>query len=77
VDHPRVRTARAEVLFRQGEIREAAKEWVHVINSGSPEAKAYLGLARVRKANSMYSSAAEMIMKAHEFNPDNPDIKEL
>jgi Tfp pilus assembly protein PilF len=75
VDHPRVRTARAEVLFRQGEIRQAEQEWVDVINSGYPEARAYLGLARVRKANSMYTSAAKLIVKAHEFNPDDSDIK--
>src|SRR5215469_1284211 len=77
VDHPRTRTARAEVLFRQGEIVEAEKEWVNVINSGYPEARAYLGLARVRLANSMYRSAAKMIKKAHDFNPDDPEIKGL
>src|SRR5262249_37898216 len=60
VDHPRTRTARAEVLFRQGEIVEAEKEWVNVINSGYPEARAYLGVARVRLANSMYRSAVKM-----------------
>jgi tetratricopeptide (TPR) repeat protein len=77
VDHPRTRTARAEVLFRQGEIVDAEKEWLNVVNSGYPEARAYLGLSRVRLANSMYRSAAKMIKKAHDFNPDDPDIKEL
>jgi tetratricopeptide (TPR) repeat protein len=77
VDHPRTRTARAEVLFRQGEIGDAEKEWVNVVNSGYPEARAYLGLSRVRLANSMYRSAAKMIKKAHDLNPDDPDIKEL
>jgi tetratricopeptide (TPR) repeat protein len=77
VDHPRTRTARAEVLFRQGEIGDAEKEWLNVVNSGYPEARAYLGLSRVRLANSMYRSAAMMIKKAHDLNPDDPDIKEL
>jgi tetratricopeptide (TPR) repeat protein len=76
-DHPRTRTARAEVLFRQGEIGDAEKEWLNVVNSGYPEARAYLGLSRVRLANSMYRSAAKMIKKAHDFNPYDPDIKEL
>ena len=46
-DHPRIRVARAEVLFRQGEIVRAEKEWADVINSGYAEVRAYLGLARV------------------------------
>lgn len=77
VDHPRTRTARAEVLFRRGEIVDAEKEWLKIVNSGYPEARAYLGLSRVRLANSMYRSAAKMIKKAHDFSPDDPDIKEL
>jgi len=77
VDHPRVRTARAEVLFRQGEISQAEKEWVSVINSGYPEARAYLGLARGRRANSMYRGEGELIRKAHDLNADDPDIKVL
>src|SRR5262245_32909440 len=40
-DHPRVRTARAEVLFRQGDIDRAEKEWAEVVNSGYPEGRAY------------------------------------
>lgn len=43
-----------------------------VVNSGYPEARAYLGLARVRSANSMHRSAANMIRKAHELNQDDP-----
>jgi len=77
VDHPRTRAARAEVLFRQGEVVEAEKEWVNVINSGYPEARAYLGLARVRLASSMYRSAAKLIRKAHDLNPNDPEIKGL
>jgi len=76
-DHPRVRTARAEVLFRQGEIVQAEKEWVNVINSGYPEARAYLGLARARRANSMYDGSAKMIHKAHELKPTDPEMTEL
>ena len=71
-DHPRVRSARAEVLFRQGEIAEAEKEWVKIVNSGYPEARAYLGLARVRKTNAMYDGSVRMINKAHELKHDRP-----
>ena len=48
---------------------------VKVIKSGYPSARAYLGLARVRKAISMYASAKRMIDKAHELDPNDPDIQ--
>ena len=56
-DAPRIRVAHGEVLFRQGKIDLAEKEWVAVVNSGYPEARAYLGLARVDRAAAMYKSA--------------------
>ncbi|MGA9475253.1 MAG: aspartyl protease family protein [Terriglobales bacterium] len=75
-DAPRIRVAHAEVLFRQGKIEEAEKEWVNIINSGHPEARAYLGLSRVRHAVAMYKSSQIAIKKAHELDPGDPDIEE-
>lgn len=75
-DSPRMRSARAEVWFRQGRIAEAEKEWVAVVNSGYPEARAYLGLARVRNAIAMYKTAKAMIDKAHDLDPNDSDIQE-
>jgi tetratricopeptide (TPR) repeat protein len=71
-----IRVARGEVWFRQGKIVEAEKEWVDVINSGHPEARAYLGVARVRNAIAMYRTAKSMVDKAHELDPEDPDIRE-
>ena len=68
--------APAEVWFRQGKIAEAEKEWVEVVNSGYPEARAYLGLARVRNAIAMYKTAKTMIDKAHDLDPNDSDIQE-
>ena len=73
---PLMKVAQAEVWFRQGKISEAEKQWVEVINSGYPEARAFLGLARVRDAIAMYKSAKKMIEKAHELDPYDPDIQE-
>jgi tetratricopeptide (TPR) repeat protein len=73
---PRIHVARGEVWFRQGKIPEAEKEWVDIINSGYPEARAYLGLARVRHAIAMYKAEKKMIDKAHELDPDDPDIQQ-
>jgi tetratricopeptide (TPR) repeat protein len=75
-NHPRTQVAQAEVWFRQGKIAQAEKEWVDVINSGYPEARAYLGLSRERTALAMYKSAKKMIDRAHELDPSDPDIQE-
>jgi tetratricopeptide (TPR) repeat protein len=74
-DSARLRVALAEVYFRQGKIAEAEQEWVKAINSGAIEARAYLGLARVRNALSMYKKGKAMIDKAHELDPADPDIE--
>ncbi|HET7891197.1 MAG TPA: aspartyl protease family protein [Candidatus Sulfotelmatobacter sp.] len=76
VNSPRIKVAQAEVWFRQGKISEAEKLWVEVIKSGYPEARAFLGLARVRDAIAMYKSAKKMVDKAHELDPYDPDIQE-
>jgi tetratricopeptide (TPR) repeat protein len=74
-DSPALHVAQGEVYFRQGKIKEAEQEWVNVVNSRHVEARAYLGLARVRDALSMYKSGKAMIDKAHELDPDDPDIQ--
>ena len=74
-DSPVLHVAQGEVYFRQGKIKEAEQEWVNVVNSRHMEARAYLGLARVRNALSMYKSGKAMIDKAHELDPDDPDIQ--
>ena len=71
----RMKVAQAEVWFREGKINEAEQQWVEVINSGYPEARAFLGLARVRDAIAMYKSAKKLIDKAHELDPNDPDIQ--
>ena len=67
--------ALGEVYFRQGKIGEAEQEWVNIINSGHADARAHLGLARVRNAISMYGKGKTSIDKAHELDPSDPDIE--
>jgi Flp pilus assembly protein TadD len=74
-DGPAVRVALGEVYFRQGKIAEAEREWVNVINSGHADARAYLGLVRVDKAMSLYKKAKDKIDKAHQLDPNDPDIQ--
>ena len=72
-----VHVALGEVYFRQGKIPDAEKEWLDVANAGSRDAHVYLGLARVRRASSMYKSAQAMIDKALQLDPTDPDIRFL
>ena len=76
-DSPPVRVALGEVYFRQGKIAAAEQEWANVINSGHQDARAYMGLARVRWAVSNYKSGWSMIDKAHQVDPTDPEIHSL
>jgi tetratricopeptide (TPR) repeat protein len=76
-DSPQVHVALGEVYFRQGKNPEAEQEWVKVINSGHAEARAYMGLARVRWALSLYKKGWDMIDKAHTMDPSDPEIRKL
>jgi predicted aspartyl protease len=76
-DSPVVRVALGEVYFRQGKISEAELEWVNVIKSGHADARAYLGLARVRWAISMYKSGWRLIDEAHRLDPTDPEIRRV
>ncbi|MGA7927566.1 MAG: aspartyl protease family protein [Candidatus Sulfotelmatobacter sp.] len=74
-DSPSLHVVLGEVDFRQGKISEAEQEWVNVIHSGHLEARAFLGVARVRNACSMYKKGKMMIDEAHELDPGDPDIQ--
>jgi len=76
-DSPVVRVALGEVYFRQGKISTAELEWVNVIKSGRADARAYLGLARVRWAISMYKSGWKLIDEAHRLDPTDPEIRRV
>jgi tetratricopeptide (TPR) repeat protein len=73
-DSAPVRVALGEVYFRQGKIDGAEAEWAAVINSGHQNARAYLGLARVRASRSLYKGASTLIEKAHQLDPNDPEI---
>ena len=53
-DSYHLHVALGEILFRQGRIDAAEREWINVINFGHPDARSYLGLSRVRNALAMY-----------------------
>jgi tetratricopeptide (TPR) repeat protein len=74
-DSPTVQVALGEVEFREGLISEAEREWVNSINSGHAEGRAYLGIARVSDALSLYKRARAMLERAHELDPEDADVR--
>ena len=70
-----LQVAEGEVDFRQGKIADAEKLWANVINGGNAEPRAYLGIARVRRAIGMHRTAKGMIDRAHALDPHDPDIQ--
>ncbi|HYL98878.1 MAG TPA: aspartyl protease family protein [Blastocatellia bacterium] len=69
------REALAEVHFRQGKIVDAERELDALINANTKEARAYLELSRIYRCNSWYKHEKEMIDRAHELDPNEPDIQ--
>jgi len=67
--------ALGEVLFRDGKIPEAEREWLGVTKSGHTDARAHMGLARVSAAAAQYKQAKREIDEAHRLDPDDPDIQ--
>lgn len=74
-DSQLLRVARGEVSFRQGRMHDAEQEFLGVVNSDSPDARAYLGLARISEATSMHARARRMLERAHELDPGEPEIQ--
>jgi len=76
--HPDLRVAEGELLFRQGQILEAGKLFDEVISAPpvtAPNARAYLGAARVAAASALYARESVLIRRAHELDSSDPDIR--
>lgn len=80
---PDLKVAEGELLFRQGEIPEAGKLFDEVITAPPspaqpnvpPNARAYLGAARVAAASTMYARAHILLTRAHAIDPSDPDVR--
>ncbi len=70
-----VHVAMGEVYFRQAKMDEAEKEFLREIKRGTRDARAYLGMARLYAAFSFHKSAKQMIDRAYELDPADPDIR--
>jgi predicted aspartyl protease len=72
---PDAQVALGEVYFRQGRLHDGEVQFVNVINSQANNARAFLGLARISNAGSLYRRGKEMIDKAYALDPADPDIR--
>lgn len=80
-----LKVAEGELLFRQGEIPEAGKLFSEVMTTppdpahlnSPPNARAYLGGARVAEANAMYARQHILLTRAHALDKTDPDIQKL
>lgn len=70
-----VHSALGDVLFRKGELHDADVEWVKAANSPKPDGRAFLGKARIENAMSLYAKAKKSLERAHELDPDDPEIQ--
>jgi len=68
-------SALGEVYFRQARMEESEKEFLVGLNAPDPDARAYLGLARLYDAYSLHARARKMLEKAHALDPRDPDIQ--
>jgi len=76
-ENPDFKVAQGELLFRQGEIPEAGTLFSEVMVLVPPNARAYLGAARVAEATAMYAREHILITRAHEIDAVDPDIKKM
>jgi len=80
-----LKVAEGELLFRQGEIPEAGAVFDEVLSTPPdplhpntpPNARAYLGAARVAAANAMYAREHILIKRAQALDASDPDIQKL
>jgi len=80
-----LKVAEGELLFRQGEIPEAGAVFDDVLSTppdpahpnATPNARAYLGAARVAAANAMHAREHILLRRAHALDASDPDIQKL
>lgn len=68
------RTTLGDVYLRQGKLSDAEREYLTPVRAGIVDARAYYGLARISWMTSSSKRAKRMIDKAHELDPNDPEI---
>lgn len=64
-----------DVQFRWGEMSPAELSYRQALKLDAANVDAYLGLARIYRAYSLYGHAYSSLQRAHELAPDNPEVQ--
>ena len=70
-------TAMGDVQFRLAEMVEAEKSYHKGLQIDSHQVGAYLGLARLYRAYSLYRHAYDSLKAAYQIAPDDPEVQRL
>jgi tetratricopeptide (TPR) repeat protein len=73
-DLPTAGSAKGEVLYRQGKFAEAQETFRRIVMADKPDARAYLGLAKIHWTIGNYKSAKLVIDHAYNLDPKDPEI---
>src|SRR5208283_4056006 len=66
-----------DVQFRLAEMPEAESSYHKALQNDSRQLRAYLGLARLYRAYSLYRRAYDSLKIAHQIAPDDPEVQRL
>lgn len=67
--------AMGEVRFRRAEMSDAERAYLEALKLDPKEFHAYLGLANIYRAYSLYLHAHNVLLKAHEIAPEDPEVQ--
>jgi tetratricopeptide (TPR) repeat protein len=69
--------ALGEVFFRQGLIPESEREFVEGLKIDITNARAFMGRAKVFRAESFFKRAHDFVIQAHKLDPEDPQIRRM
>lgn len=69
--------AMGDVQFRRGQMSSTEDSYLKALKADPKDVYAYLGLARLYRAYSLYRHAYDALTRAHAIAPDNPDVQRM
>ncbi len=73
-DSSAVLDALGRIQFRRGEMADAEQAYHTALQINPDDVKAYVGLAHVYRAYSLYAHAYADLRRAHELDPKDPEV---
>lgn len=69
--------AMGDVQFRRGQMPSTEDFYLKALKADPSDVYAYIGLARLYRAYSLYRHAYDALTRAHAIAPDNPDVQRM